>query len=209
MATHEVVESAKVVGKNLVAISRKKELPDVTVYTTSREKITSSDFDKLGEELGEKQGAVSFVVNLHKEPLITAGAISSSEISGAVIGGLGDLYRALDLADLTTYINPRVRFILRGLRQHTRVTDVVRLDNRRYEIARKGLPTVTVLEFEDYEATADSLRSRIALFGDFDAFLAANPNAHITASAREVATNTGRAVYMWGELLGALNRRWT
>lgn len=209
LATHEVVETAEVVGKNLVEISRKKELPGVTVYTTSREKISKSDFEKLAEELGEKQDAVSFVVNLHKEPLITGGAISLSESAGAVIGGLGDLYRALDLADLTTYVHPRVRFILRGLKQHTRVTEVVRLDNRRYEIARGDLPTVTILEFEDYEVTADSLRSRIATFGNFDAFLAANPNARITASAHEVSANTGRPVYMWGELLGALNRRWT
>lgn len=198
LTDHNMVESIATIAANVIEITRKKGRSNISVYTTSRKKLSRANYVSIVES----HPGLSFVANLTNESVITGGAIAEAAGQGIPIGAMGDLFRIIGMQDVSTYVNPRVVFVTRGLRQHSRVLEVTRLDNRRYQIARRDLPEVTILEFDDYEITADVLRSRIEMFGAFDAFLASNPNARRTGSASAVAESTRRPIYMWGELMG-------
>lgn len=151
---------------------------------------------------------VDFVLNVSREPYITQGALQLAEQGRFSIGGLGDAMRALRDGDTATYLNPEISFILQGLRQHSRVSSVVRLDNRRFETERHGLDSVKIIALDEYELTAEAVRNAIDSFPEFDAILKSNPNGGIADNSFSVASSAGIEIFRWGELLGALNRAW-
>ncbi len=151
---------------------------------------------------------VDFVLNVSKEPYITQGALQLAAQGRFAIGGLGDAMRALRNGDTATYLNPEISFILQGLRQHSRVSSVARLDNRRFEIKRHGLESVKLIALDEYELTAEAVRNAIDSFPEFDAILKSNPNGGIADSSVSAASSAGIEIFKWGELLGALNRNW-
>lgn len=200
---HDQVLSAELISPNLISVKDKKG-HDYRVATMDRASIDSKDLEKLLDTEN-----VDFILNVSKEPYITGEALEFAENHDFAIGGVGDLYRALSDHNLSAYVNPEVSFILRGLRQHTRVAQVIRLDSRRYQIERFGLPTVVVLALNDYELTAESVRSAIDRFQPFDAILKSNPNGGLTEMSKIVARAAGVKILRWGELMGDLNRNWT
>jgi hypothetical protein len=173
------------------------------IATMSRKQIYSKDLEDI---LGRQN--VDFVLNVFKEPLISGDALKFAEDKNFAIGGLGDLVRALNDYDISTYINPEVAFILRGLRQHTKVTNVARLDNRRYQIERIELSTIIILALNDYDLTAESVRGAIDKFSNFDAILTSNPNCRRSSNSIMAAKSAGVKILSWGELMGDLHRRW-
>lgn len=107
------------------------------------------------------------------------------------------------------YLPPEVRFILRNLKQHTKIRNIRRLDNKRYLISRHGLEDVTVIALYDYDLAVEAVRSAVDVYGKFDAIFKGNPNGRISKNAYELANSMNIKVLMWGELLGELNRKWT
>ncbi len=175
------------------------------VATMSLPRVNESDLlDILTLEAG-----VSFVVNIPRDAYYEGKTLELAKNKKIVLGYLGDLFRAMELEQPRTYVNPEVKFILRGLEQHSRVSSVRRLDDRRYRMERLGLSSVIVLALHDYDLSADSIRNAIDKYGHCDAILAANPNCRLTTLAYEVVENSGVQVYKWGELLKALNRPWS
>ena len=164
--------------------------------------IDSDTFDQFSEM------EIDFLMNIRKDVKVTGLALGRGQRNDILLGGLGDLFRALSLEDFYSYINPNVRYVHRGLEQHTNVAHVVRLDDKRYQIYRENdLPPVIVYNTNEYEVTNEVLRDAIEQYVEFDAVVCSNPNHRITLSAENVATNAGIKIFSWGELLGALNRR--
>ena len=152
--------------------------------------------------------SVDFVVNISKEPYITKGALDFAERNNFSIGGMGDIASALNDGNLNCYLNKEIAFVSRGLLQHSRVKSISRLDNRRFRITRIDLEPVTVVSINEYEITADVVRETKDNFPPFDAILKSNPNGRITSEARRAAESSGLYIYKWGELMGALNKKW-
>lgn len=152
---------------------------------------------------------VDFVLNIKKNPYIEGTVFSLAESAGFAVGGVGDIFRALNDGNLACYQNPEMRFVIRGLTQHTRVQEIERLDDRRFLIHRISLPNITVLVLNDYDLTAEAVRRGIEVYGEFDCILTSNPNCRKSPSSETAASSAGKSIYNWAELLGALSRPWT
>jgi hypothetical protein len=199
---HDEVASVELIAANRVKVFRTK-FPTVIVGTGAASRL---DAEELAAILRDDP-KVDFVVNVPKEAFVTGDALALAVQNGVTIGGLGDLMRAIENADVSTYVSPEVAFIERGLRQHSRVVDFERVDDRRYVIERRGLRTLTVVFLGEYELTADHVRVAQERYERFDFLVATNPNGRPTTASLEAAQSMGAKVLKWGPFLGALNRR--
>ena len=200
LADHNNIGSIELLSSNLLLVTHKNG-NIFKIATMSLVKIDSVDIEGLIQD-----SVVDFVLNVSKEPYITQKALQRAENNNFSIGGLGDAMRALGDGTFKKYINPEISFILRGLEQHSKVTNITRLDNRRFEIERNELSSVIVLALNEYDLTADSIRVAIDKFPKFDMILKSNPNGGISKNAVSVAQSANITIYRWGELLGALNK---
>lgn len=199
---HDKVLSVNVEPDNVINIQRKGGIA-LKVAAISLKVTNLTDVIDLVKEY-----SFEFLLNIPKDAY-TVGEIfdylDSEQIS---YGGLGDLYRVLSETENFPYQQPEVSFIMRGLEQHSKVSAVKRLDDRRYSITRKNLPTVIVLALNDYDFNTESVRNGKQVYKTFDGILTSNPNARITGGAESVAETLGLKIYTWGQLLGALNNVW-
>jgi hypothetical protein len=198
---HSEVSGVALLSPQHLRLSRKK-YAELIVGTTA---IYRFDRDAFTQFLGFKP-AVSFIVNVPKESYVAGSALRLSTTHGIPIGGLGDLMRALSLADVSEYLNKEFGFIERGLSQHSRISGFDRLDDRSYLVKRYGLEDVHVVFLNEYELTADHVRTARERYGAFKMVVITNPNGRATSSAASAASSINCRIYKWGEFLGALNR---
>jgi hypothetical protein len=202
--SHDNVATATVVSENVVQIKRKK-WSDVNVATMS---VRPVDRTVLATLLKEKK-AIDFVVNIPKDAHVLGDALQFINQNNFGFGGLGDLFRALSTESVRDYVDPEFGFVLRSLRQHSRVKSVERLEDRRVKIERKNLEPVVVLVLNDYELTAEHIRAGIERYGDFQAVVCSNPNSRVTTAAEAAASEAHLRIFDWSEFFSALNRKWT
>lgn len=196
------IKSTKIDNENVLHINR-VDGPSLRLVNSSLELFTYNDIKPLAD-----QANVDFILHTFKEPYITGDVFEYLDIKRKVLGGYGDLFRVLNQDFNYPYLPPEVKFIKRGLEQHTKVRNVRRLDDRRYEITRHGLETVIIVALNDYDLGTESIRSAIDKYRTFDAVLKSNPNGRITTSALELSDSREIKVFKWGELLGKLNHKW-
>lgn len=203
-ATEKILKNDEVdhvtsLGTNYLSVSLKNN-KNVNIATISLDKIYASDLEGI-----VNSNTIEFVLNVKKEPYINRTALEYAQKRNFGLGGLGDLFRAINNNNFRKYIHPEVQFILRGLRQHRKVSQVVRLDSRRYQVSRNSLPDVIVLALNDYDLTAEAVRSGIEKYGQCDVLLTSNPNCRPTTESLEAAEYIGIKILSWHQLLGALN----
>ena len=204
LENHSNITAALAVSSNRVRVKRNVG-DEYEVATMALMDVNKSDLlDILTIESG-----VSFVTNILTNAYYHGSVIELAENKKIVLGDLSDFFRAMRADHPRYYINPDVKFILRGLKQHTRISNVKRLDDQRYQLERIGLNPVVILALHDYDLSADSIRNGLDKYGLCDAIFAANPNCRPTALARDAANFAGIQIYKWKELLGALNRSWS
>jgi len=204
LGDHYNITTVSLISSNRVRVKRKIG-DEYEVATMALMHVNKSD---LLDILTLAKDAI-FVANVSNNAYYHGSALKLAENKKIVLGDLADLFRATGSDHPRTYINPDVKFILRGLKQHDRIACVKRLDDRRYQLERVGLDSVIVLALHDYDLSADSIRNGLEKYGHCDAILAANPNCRPTTLAMNAADSAGVKVYKWGELLGALNRSWS
>lgn len=197
------ISSTEIVSDSLLRINR-KEGESITITKTTLSKINLTDV----KSILVNQDA-DFILHKVKEPWIFGDVFEFLNRKRKVIGGFGDLFRVLRQDNNFPYLPSQVHFIIRGLEQHKKVSNVRRLDNKRYEIERYGLETVIIIALDDYDIGIESVRSAVNDFDKFDAVLKSNPNGSITSSAVTLADLRELKVFKWGQLLGILNRKWT
>jgi len=197
------ISSTEIVSDSHLRINR-KEGESITITKTTLSKINLTDV----KSILVNQDA-DFILHTVKEPWIFGGVFDFLDRKRKVIGSFGDLFRVLRQDNNYPYLPSQVHFIIRGLEQHTKVSNVRRLDNKRYEIERYGLETVIIIALDDYDIGIESVRSAVNDFDKFDAVLKSNPNGSITSSAVTLADSRELKVFKWGQLLGMLNRKWT
>jgi len=198
---HDKVIATKVRNDNLLELEANGLEYNVEIATMSVANVTAF-------EIGEiyTSNSIEFILNIKADAYYDRTAIYFSEQTPVGIGGVSDLYRAITGRELRTYLPEETKFILRGLRQHSKVTSVTRANNRTYQITRNNHDPVTVLALNEYDLTAEAVRQGIERFGIPSLILTSNPNCHPSTEALRAASNSGLSVLSWGELLGSLHR---
>jgi hypothetical protein len=201
---HDNVAAATVVSDNVVHVTRKR-WNEADIATMSVKRVNAGELLALLKD----KPSIDFIVNIPKDAYVLGDAFSLADELGFGFGGLGDLFRALSSESLRDYIDPEFGFVLRSLRQHSRVTKVTRLEDRRLLVERRSLEPVRVLVLNDYELTADHVRSGIDQYGDFQAIVCSNPNSRVTSAAEAAAEESEIRIFNWSEFFSALNHKWT
>lgn len=198
VSSNDSVESIEIIDDNHVEIRcQNSEVYNVAVISESY--ITMDLIEKVIKD------NTQFLFNIKKEPLIEGEVLAYAEVKRFGIGGFGDIMRAINNENLTEYQNPETKFIMEGLKQHTNVYSIIRLDNRRYKVIKIGFKEDTILALNDYDLTAEKVREAKSKYRTFDVILASNPNARISNIANDVAKELGLKILTWRQLLGRLN----
>jgi hypothetical protein len=150
---------------------------------------------------------VEIIANVPKEAYWTGSALDLASANAIATGSLGDLYRALRMEDIRGYQPAETEFVERSLRQHTKVTGFRRLHDRLYRVSRHGLSDLDVVMLNEYELTADQVRTARDRYGKFSDIVITNPNGTATSSAEQAAEGMGAQIYKWGPFLGRLNKK--
>jgi hypothetical protein len=158
--------------------------------------------------LVKSEHRVEIIANIPKEAVWTGSAIRLAQENSIATGVFGDLYRVLRESNVRGFQQREITFIERGLRQHDRVADFEREYDKVYRLHRKGgLPDLTAAMLNEYELTADHIRTARDRYGDFDVAVNTNPNGTITSSALDAAESMGIQVLKWGGFFGRINTR--
>lgn len=195
------IKSINVISDQLIQINHKND-SILNIAVTSLRKITLNDISPIILNNTE----LDFIVNIPHDPYIDGLVFSHLEHLDIPLGGVGDLYRILSDGTAIGYMHPEVRFITRGLNQHSKVERFERLNNKAYKIYRKELPPVVVVAINDYEFSSESVRSGKEMYNNLDAILSNNPNARISGEAYALGESLGISILKWGELLSKLNK---
>jgi hypothetical protein len=200
---HDRVKSVVVVSPNELHIERKTG-GSISVATMSARNV---DEEAVAALLMDRKD-IDFVVNIPRDAYVLGNTFALAAERNFGFGGLGDLYVALASESPRNYVNKEFEFVVRSLRQHTAVSQVTRLDDRRVLIQRKDLKPVTVLILNDYELTAEHVRNGIERYGNFEAIVRSNPNGRVTTAATGAADESGIRIFNWKEFFGQLRQEW-
>jgi hypothetical protein len=148
---------------------------------------------------------IEIITNVPRESFWTGEAISLASQNSVAFGGVGDLISAVSTPDVRHYVNREFAFVERIFRQHSRVTTFKRAHDRKYVIQRAGLDDVNLVILNEYELTADHVRTARDRYDAFTAILLTNPNARPTYSAHQAADSIGAAIFNLSHFLGWLN----
>ncbi|MBE7446092.1 MAG: hypothetical protein HS132_12900 [Planctomycetia bacterium] len=197
---HSEVLSTEPITGNALKIKTKKSKGLILIATLSVDTVRKDDFAEV-----YLSKDVVFAMNVPKNAVYYKSAIRFAENKSFGIGGLSDLFAALNGNSYRQYLSKETRFVLRGLEQHTKVSSVNRITNRLYEVSRHGLEPIRILALNEYDLTADAVRSGIENHGKCSIILTSNPNCRPSDESIRAADSAGAKVLKWGEMLGALN----
>lgn len=184
---------------------RRQHLADVIVATMAVSKVTDTEVQAVLAETS----AVSFIANVKSGAVITPRACRLARRHDIAVGGLSDLITAINLPHPGEYVSSDVAFTKRILNQHTRVTEVHLLDDRRLKASRSGLSAVIILALNHYEFSAEKIRDAIEKYGHFHAIFGTNPNCRASRNAKMVSSMRGiRLFTSASDLMGELNKEW-
>jgi|HubBroStandDraft_6_1064221.scaffolds.fasta_scaffold65437_4 hypothetical protein len=197
---HEVKE-AEVISPHTIQITRKKYEPFVAAIISVP--IVTPE---ILQPLLSADSKIEIVANVPKESLWTGNAIEAIASQSVAFGGISDLMSAVSRKNIREYIRREYEFVERGLKQHHRVSELKREFDRVYVVLRPGFPPLRFVMLNEYELTADHVRTAKSQYGIFDTVLLNDPNGKPTSSALQVAENMGIEILKWREFLGRLNR---
>lgn len=135
---HDKVEYVEEIGDNLLKITNDKG-DEFIVFTKSEERSTIESVAGVDVE------QLDFLLNIKKDAYVDRQLLDLASSAQFAVGSLADIFSALNGRNISGYISAEMSFIIRGLLQHTRVTGLERLDNRRFRIQRADLDSVVVL----------------------------------------------------------------
>src|SRR5579883_1869682 len=218
MAKYTAAETTEWVADNLRNAGK---VSKVEVISDQVLRVARSNYDPfvagivslkcVGEDdvrpLVTPQLGIEIIANVPKESYWTGGAIRLAQDNNIATGSYGDLLRVIDVEDVRTFQPKETEFVERGLRQHDRILSFDRVHDRLYRVSRKGLPDLTVAMLNEYELTADHLRTARDRYGQFSVAVITDPNGRATSSAEEVAETLGVEILKWAPFFGRLNKK--
>jgi hypothetical protein len=196
------VSKVEVLSDQVLRVSRSKYAPFVAGIVSAK----CVEADTVRTLVKSKLG-VEIIANVPKESYWTGGALRLAHGNNIATGAYGDLLRVIDLQDVRAFQPKETEFVERGLRQHNRISSFERVYDRLYRISRNGLPDLTVAMLNEYELTADHLRTARDRYGQFSVAVITDPNGRATSSAEEAAQTMGVEILKWGPFFGRLNKK--
>lgn len=201
LSDHDRVQNITLLSPQLLLIERVND-PAFVALTIAETRVEPEAFQVFVDNNQD----IKFIINVPSEGYWTGDAIQLMLDRAVAFGGLGDLFRATREPEPRLYKSPEFVFVERGLRQHTRVSDYERIHDRKYLIMRTGLPNLNVVFLNDYELTADHVRTARDRYGEFSVIAKTNPNGRITTAAHQAAATMDAEIFGWGNFLGRLNK---
>ena len=198
----EHVTTVEVLSDQVLRVSRDKYAP----YVAGIVSIKCVKVDVIKPIVECKLG-VEIIANVPKESYWTGGALKLAHDNNIATGSYGDLLRVIGVQDVRAFRPKDTEFIERGLRQHNRIASFDRIHDRLYLVRRNGLPDLTVAMLNEYELTADHLRTACDRYGQFSVAVVTNPNGSSTSSAEEAAQSVGVEIHSWRSFFRRLNNR--
>ena len=199
----ENVSKVDVIDDQVLRVERSKYEPFIAGIVSERCVLA----DNIKPLVRSKHG-VEIIANVPKEVIWTGGALQYAKDNCIATGVFGDLYRVISHEDVRAFQPREIAFIERGLRQHDRVSGIVREYDRVYRVSRKGgLRDLTAAMLNEYELTADHIRTARDRYGSFDVVVNTNPNGSITTSAEEAAKFMGVEILKWDPFFGRINKK--
>lgn len=196
------VSDVEVLSDQVLRIAREMHDPFVSgIVSTAR-----VDIEAVMPLITSKH-QVEIIANIPKESFWTGGAINLAQENNIATGSYGDLLRVIDVEDVRNFRARETIFIERGLRQHARIVSFTRVHDRLYRITRHGLPDLSVVMLNEYELTADQLRTARDRYGAFAIAVITNPNGSATQSADDAAATMGAEILDWRRFFRRLNKR--
>lgn len=196
------VSKVEVLSDQVLRVSRSKYDPFVAGIVSAK----CVEADTVRTLVKSKLG-VEIIANVPKKSYWTGGALRLAYDNNIATGAYGDLLRVIDLQDVRAFQPKETEFVERGLRQHNRISSFERMHDRLYRISRDGLPDLRVAMLNEYELTADHLRTARDRYGQFSVAVITNPSGKATSSAEEAAQTMGVEILMWGPFFGRLNKK--
>lgn len=201
LKSHTEVSSAIALDETRVAVDRKK-YGNCIIGCISSRAVGDEDVSALAAD-----GGLDFIVNIPKEALWAGSAIDLLEAQGLGWGGVKDLFSALGTEHVRGFISKEYLFIERIFREHGSVESYERLSDRVYRLKRRGKDDVVVALVNDYDVTADSVRTAWDRHGPFTDILANNPNCRWSDEANQAAEALGVNLLTLSDFMGRLNRK--
>jgi hypothetical protein len=198
----EGVSKVDILSDQVLRVSRSKYDPFVAGIVSAKCVEADTVRALVNPELG-----VQIIANVPKESYWTGVALRLAHDNNVATGSYGDLLRVIDLQEVRAFQPTETEFVERGLRQHDRISSFERVYDRLYRISRSGLPDLTVAMLNEYELTADHLRTARDRYGQFSVAVITNPNGQATSSSEEAAQTMGVEILKWGPFLGRLNKK--
>jgi hypothetical protein len=198
----EGVSKVDILSDQVLRVSRSKYDPFVAGIVSAKCVEADTVRALVNPELG-----VQIIANVPKESYWTGVALRLAHDNNVATGSYGDLLRVIDLQEVRAFQPKETEFVERGLRQHDRISSFERVYDRLYRISRSGLPDLTVAMLNEYELTADHLRTARDRYGQFSVAVITNPNGQATSSSEEAAQTMGVEILKWGPFLGRLNKK--
>ena len=196
------VSKVEILSDQVLRVSRSRYDPFVAGIVSTERVETDTVRTLVASKL-----SVEIIANVPKESYWTGGALRLAHGYNIATGAYGDLFRVIRLEDVRSFLPKETEFVERGLRQHDRVLSFERVHDRLYRISRNGLPDLTVAMLNEYELTADHLRTARDRYGRFSVAVITDPNGRATSSAEEAAETMNVEILKWSPIFGRLNRK--
>lgn len=162
------------------------------------------ELSDLNEYLDGKQLNILII---HGDLLFMSGdAIELLRSKGIAYDSFGRFSTGLDLDNISEHLDKENKFISRGLLQHSAVSSVERLTNKKYMVERHSKPSLIILSVNDYDLSAEAVRTACQIHGSCDIILSSNPYSRITQEATVAAQSMNVQIFKWGDLLSRISK---
>ena len=195
------VAKAIEVAPNLVEVERTRR-SDFLLGVVSAPHVT----DSIVEPFVGSNRRPSFLVNIPSEAIWTGGAIKALQNNSMAFGGVSELRRAINMDEPRDYVLKEYAYVERRLRQHRSVTSIERLYDRAWRVHRGSRSAINVATSNEYDLTADEVRTTHDRFGPFDILFHTNSMGRITDEAGAAAQELGIELVESGGLFDRLGR---
>jgi hypothetical protein len=182
MQHHDVAHTRRV-ERNVIEVVR-EQMPPVLVGIVATDKVLAEDIIALLD----REPPPGFIVSVPNSGTWSGDAVSLAEGRGIAFGRMYDLYRGLrENEHLEDYVSPERYHVERMLRQHRNVSSLIRMSDRSYRVCRILGDDVIVALSQDYEMTADAVRTAFDRYAPFDVLLKTTPYGGISKQGRTAA----------------------
>ena len=145
-----------------------------------------------------------FVVNIPSDTLWSGVAIDRIHAASAAFGTLGDVSRAANAEDASTFRDKNLGFFINAMKQHSNVSRVSYVFDAVFRADRKTGKPLTIAVIDAYNMSAEDVRNARTRFGHFDVIVKSSSHGSITNQANAAAMTMGAEALTFGGLMGRL-----